>query len=579
MEAELQESLKEAEAEGEGTVGVSQGGGSLVPGLPVLVPGEPLAEDDESVEDSPIPEDLEALVQAEVLREEPIRPGTRCTGIVDAVSDSGVIVSYGDKVEGMVPLEEFRAPDGSLGVTQGQEIDVILERRGAHGSFAVLSYRRARQALAWKEIESAHRGGTPLQGTVVGRVKGGLRVDIRGLEAFLPGSQVDLKPVRNLDAWVGREVEVLVVEFNRRRSNVVVSRRRLLQAERLRLQKETLSRLEVGGTATGVVKNITTYGVFIDLGGIDGLVKLTELSYGRIANPAEVFQPGQELSAKVLRIDPAKERVALSLRALRPDPWLTVEERYAPGSQVRGRVSSVVDYGAFVELEPGVEGLIHISEIVWSRHLKHPSKTFSPGDETEARVLKVNAKDRRISLSFKQLTPDPWDAFGGTLQVGQVVAGVVRRIKEYGLFVEIVEGIEGLVHISDLSWDTRTRDPRAFARRGQEIDTVILHVDTENRRLSLGIKQLEPDAWDAFFTEHAVGDTVRGLVVRIVSFGAYVELAPGVEGLCRRPHYSRGKWALQRGSSYMFSILDLNERGRRVGLRCSDMVPIEDSES
>ena len=545
--------------------------GPPVPGLP-----DPLDVEDDLGEVSFAPEDLYGLIKSETPQSPGVRPGSRCNGVIVAVSDTGVIVSFGAKVEGHVPLDEFRGPDGEIAAQPGQEVEVIVERLGAPGAYATLSYRRARESAAWKRIEKSHASNLPVQAKVVQRVKGGLRVDI-GVAAFLPGSQVDIRPVPNLDDWVGREVEVVVVEFDRRRSNAVVSRSELLKAQRREQQRETLSRLAVGEPATGVVKNLTTYGAFVDLGGIDGLIKLTELSYGRVGNPSDVLQPGQEVTAKVLRIDPVRERVALSLKAMRPDPWLTVEERYQPGSHVQGRVASVQDYGAFIELESGVEGLIHVSEIAWSRHPKHPSKTFTPGVETEAVVLSVKPRERRISLSFKRLTPDPWIQFGESLEVGQVVAGVVRRIADYGLFVEIVEGIEGLVHISDLSWDTRNKNPRSVARRGEQIDTVILHVDTENRRLSLGIKQLEPDAWDTFLSQYGAGYTLPGLVRRIVKFGAFVELAPGVEGLCHNSQAPRGRNALRTGLRYYFTILEVNQRARRIGLRCSSAVPIDDA--
>lgn len=550
-------------------------GSRTAPGLPVPGLPDPLDAEDESVEEAFSPEDLDALMRSEAAEAPSIRPGSRCKGVIVAISESGAIISFGAKVEGLVPLDEFRGPDGSIPVQPGQEVEVIVEQLGAPGAFAVLSYKRAREAHAWKEVEASHARNIPVQARIVARVKGGLRADV-GVAAFLPGSQVDIRPVRNLDTWVGRSVEVVVVELNRARSNVVVSRRELLRARRREQQRETLSKIEVGGPATGVVKNITSYGVFVDLGGIDGLIKLTELSYGRVGNPSGRFQQGQELTAKVLRIDTEKERVALSLRAMRPDPWLTIEERYGPGSRVQGRVASVTDYGAFVELEPGVEGLIHISEIVWSRHPKHPSKTFAPGAETEAVVLSVNPSDRRISLSFKRLQPDPWDEYGGGLEIGQIVRGIVRRITDYGLFVEIVEGIEGLVHVSDLSWDTRVRNPRGLAQKGDQIDTVILHVDLENRRLSLGVKQLEPDIWDTFLSQYTIGDTIPGLVRRIVKFGAFVELVPGVEGLCHISQVPRGRWALQTGKRYYFSILDMNEPARRIALRCYDAVPIAD---
>ena len=551
---------------------------SPVPGLPVPGLPDPLDVEDDPGEVSFAPEDLYGLIKSESPQTPGVRPGSRCNGVIVAVNDTGVIVSFGAKVEGRVPLDEFRGPDGEIEAQPGQEVEVIVERLGAPGAYAALSYRRARESAVWTQIEASHARNDPLQAKIVQRVKGGLRVDI-GVAAFLPGSQVDIRPVPNLDDWVGREVEVVVVEFDRRRSNAVVSRSELLKAKRREQQRETLSRLALGEPATGVVKNLTTYGVFVDLGGIDGLIKLTELSYGRVGNPSDVLRPGQEVTAKVLRIDPVRERVALSLKAMRPDPWLTVEQRYQPGSQVQGRVASVQDYGAFIELEAGVEGLIHVSEIAWSRHPKHPSKTFTPGTETAAVVLSVKPRERRISLSFKHLTPDPWVQYGESLEVGQVVEGVVRRIADYGLFVEIVEGIEGLVHISDLSWDTRNKNPRSVAHKGQQINTVILHVDTENRRLSLGVKQLEPDAWDTFLSQYGAGYTLPGLVRRIVKFGAFVELAPGVEGLCHNSQAPRGRNALQTGVSYYFTILEVNERSRRIGLRCSSAVPIEDAPS
>ena len=549
--------------------------GRVVPGLPIPGLPDPEAPDEDPGEETFDPEELEALVRGEPSRAPQIHPGSRCQGTIVAVSDEGVIVSFGAKVEGRVPLEEFRDAAGEIAAAPGQDVEVLVERLGAPGDYAVLSYRRARESAAWRQIETAHARHLPVRAQVVQRVKGGLRVDI-GVAAFLPGSQVDIRPVRNLDAWIGRTVEVVVVECNRRRSNAVVSRSELLKAERQARMAETLARLEVGEPATGTVKNITTYGVFVDLGGIDGLIKVTELSYGRVGNPSDLLSAGQEVTAKVLRIDSEKERVALSLRAMRPDPWATIEERYKAGDRVIGRVASVTDYGAFIELEPGVEGLIHVTEIDWSRRPKHPSKTFAPGAETEAIVLGVKPAERRISLSFKRLAPDPWDQYGASLEVGLVVEGIVRRITTYGLFVEIVEGIEGLVHVSDLSWDTRARNPREVARKGQKLNTVILQVDTENRRLSLGVKQLEPDAWDTFLSQNAVSETVPGLVRRLVKFGAFVELAPGVEGLCHRSQSPQGKHGLRTGKRYHFKILDVNEQARRIGLRCERAVPLEE---
>lgn len=540
---------------------------SAIPGLPV-----PAGDDEDAGDDALAPDELAALIEPEPAAATQLRPGSRCKGVIVSVGETDALVAFGEKVEGRVPLEEFRQANGEIVAQIGQEIDVVVERLGAPGMPALLAHRRVREAGAWDRVEAAFAARTPLQARVVERVKGGLRVDI-GVSAFLPGSLVDIRPARDLDAWVGQETEVVVVDCNRRRSNAVVSRSELLKAERQQRQAETLARLVEGETATGIVKNITSYGVFVDLGGIDGLIKLTELSYGRVGNPSELVQTGQEVTAKVLRVEPEKERVALSLRAMHPDPWATIAERYAVGDRVRGTVASVTDYGAFVRLEAGVEGLIHISEIDWSRQLKHPSKTFSPGAETEAVVVAVRPKQRRISLSFKQLAPDPWDQYGAGFEVGQVLAGTVRRVVDYGLFVEIVAGIEGLVHVSDLAWDARSRKPKDFASKGQQINTVILNVDVANRRLSLGIKQLQPDTWDTYLSQAAVGDAVPGLVRSKKDYGFFVELAPGVDGLC---HVSQApkRQDLETGRRYTFEILDVNERGRRISLRCEDSTPL-----
>ncbi len=540
-----------------------------VPGLPDLA-----ALDDDLVDEALEVEDPGEFPELASESGPRIRPGSLCKGMIVAVHDSGVIVSFGAKVEGHVPLDEFRGVDGVVSVQPGQEIEVLIERLGAPGDYAALSYKRARESEAWAVIEEAHAKNLSLQGRILERVKGGLRVDI-GISAFMPASQVDVRPVRNLDVWLEKTVEVAVVECDRRRANVVVSRSHLLKAQQQERRAATLSKLKVGEPATGTVKNIATFGVFVDLGGIDGLIKLAELSYGRVENPAAIIQPGSEVTAKVLRIDTAKDRVALSLRAMEPDPWATIQDRYVPGQTVRGRVASVKDYGAFVEIEPGVEGLIHSSEIDWSRRPKHPSKTFSANTETEAVVLSVKPSERRISLSFKQLTPDPWIATAGSLEVGDVVKGVVRRIETYGLFVEIVPGVEGLVHVSDLSWDTRSAHPREVARKGQEITTVILQADHENRRLALGVKQLQPDVWDEFLSDNSVGDTLPGTVRRIAKFGAFVELAAGVEGLCHSSQLPKDRSAVKPGERYKFEILDVNERARRIGLRCRQPIPTD----
>lgn len=539
----------------------SPSGPNAIPGLPDLAgPEEDLLDDIPEFEDPEmlpdIPSDAGAVVRA----------GARCKGTVVAVRDSGVIVAFGTKVEGSVPLAEFQQADGTVSVEPGQEIEVLVERMGAPGEYAALSFKRIRELEVWTRIQNAHAHNLPITGSVVGPVKGGLRVDI-GVPAFMPGSQIDIRPVRKMDSWVGSEVEVAVIECDRRRGNVVVSRSSLLRARQQELRTETLAKLAVGEPASGEVTTITSFGVFVDLGGIEGMIKYADLSYGRVRKAEDHVQTGQELTARVMRIDEAKEKIVLSLKAMQPDPWLTIGERFAVGQRVRGRVTSVKDYGAFVELEPGVEGLIHFSEIDWSRRAKHPTKTFTPNADTEAVVLAIDPDQRRISLSAKRLTPDPWDTHAASLEVGQVVKGVVRKIEHYGLFVEIAPGIEGLVHVSDLSWDSRPTQPREVAQKGQEISTVILQADLENRKLSLGVKQLQPDAWDAFLIENSVGDILPGTVRRIAKFGAFVELATGVEGLCHSSQLPKDRSAIKPGQQHQFEILELNERTRRIGLR------------
>ncbi len=551
--------------------GTDEGPVGVLPGLPgpPPVPGPPdlAGADDDLVDDFLEIEDPAALPHMESDPGESIRPGSRCKGLVIALSQSHVMVSFGAKIEGQVPLDEFRGDDGELAVEVGQEVEVLVERLGAPGEFASLSHRRVREADAWTVVQEAHAAGLPLKGVVQKRVKGGLRVDL-GVSAFMPASQIDVRPVPNLDVWLGAEVEVSILECDRRRGNVVVSRGKLLKAEHERQVAETLASLEVGKPATGIVKNLTTFGAFVDLGGIDGLIKLADLSYGRVDQASNVVKRGEEVTAVVLRIDQERERIGLSLRAMHPDPWIGIEERYAPGQIVRGRVSGVKDYGAFVEIESGVEGLVHSSEIAWSRRPKHPSKTFQVDAETDAVVISVRPSERRISLSYKRLSPDPWIEHAGSLQPGQVLTGTVRRIESYGLFVEIVPGIDGLVHVSDLSWDSRPAHPHEVARKGEEITTVVLRADGENRRLSLGVKQLQPDAWDEFVSETSIGDILPGIVRRIVNFGAFVELAPGIEGLCHSSRLPRDRSSVRPGKRLHFEIVDMNARSRRVGLRC-----------
>jgi small subunit ribosomal protein S1 len=498
-----------------------------------------------------------------------IRPGELCQGQIISIDGENVIVDYGGKTEGILPLAELREA-GIAEPAAGQNIEVSVESLGSPGDYAVLSFLKAYRSRLWEQVETAFRQKEQLTARVTERVKGGLTVDI-GIPAFLPGSQADVRPVPDLDSLVGQEIPVRIVKLSRGRGNVVVSRRALLEEELQQRRQQTLAGLSEGATVTGTVKNVTNYGAFIDLGGIDGLLHVTDISWGRVRNPAEVLQAGQEITLKVLKFDSEKERVSLSLKHMQPDPWENIEQRYQEAGRVTGRVVSITDYGAFVELEPGLEGLIHVSELSWSKRLKHPSKVLKLDQQVEAAITQVNTPERRISLSLKRLQRDPWVNLGERYPIGQMVQGRVRNLTSYGAFVEIEEGVDGLVHVSDLSWSNKVKHPKDELKKGQIIRAVVLHIDEENRRVSLGIKQLEPDVWEKFFSLHLAGDDVKGQVTRLAKFGAFVELAPGVEGLCHNSEMSAGygkqrKPALRAGEEYEFRIIKLDEFDKKISL-------------
>ncbi len=492
-------------------------------------------------------------------------------GRVLKVTPLEVIVDFGYKSEGLVPIEQFRAPDGSVQVQPGDLIDVMIDHGQEVEGYTLLSHERAARIRVWDNLEKAYEQQLIISGRVLGRVKGGLSVDV-GIKSFMPGSQVDPRPVRNLDSFIGQDIPVKIIKLNRRRGNVVVSRKLAVEQEASERKSVTLEHLEEGAVVTGVVKNLTEYGAFIDLGGIDGLLHVTDMSYGRVAHPSEVLHPGDEVTVKVLKFDRAKERVSLGIKQLAPDPWEGVAQRYPVNSRVVGRVVNVTDYGAFVELEPGIEGLIHVTEMTWSRRMKHPAKVVSPGDQVEAVVLDVHPKDRRISLGLKQLEANPWTTIADRYSVGSVVEGRVRNMTDFGAFVEIEEGIDGLVHVSDLSWTKRVKHPSEVLKKGQIVQAVILAIDAKAHRLSLGIKQLQPDAWERFFQTHNVNDMVHGRVVRLAGFGAFVELAEGVEGLCHFsevPGYTGRKSdtpPIAVGQESDFKIIKMNEAEKKIGL-------------
>jgi small subunit ribosomal protein S1 len=502
----------------------------------------------------------------------PPMDGELLQGTVVQVTPKEVIVDFGYKLEGMVPIEQVTGADGALTVRAGDPIDVMVDRHGPQPEgYVLLSHSKAARLRSWDVLDKAQREGLLVSGHVMGRVKGGLSVDV-GVLAFMPGSQVDVRPLHNLDEFIGQDIPIKILKLNRRRGNVVVSRKAALEEEIVNRKSEALQMLAEGAVVAGVIKNLTDYGAFVDLGGIDGLLHVSDMSYGRVTHPSEVVNVGDTVTVKVLKFDRDKERISLGIKQLAPDPWLTVAEHYPMGGRVVGRVVSVTDYGAFVELEPGVEGLIHISEMTWSRRMKHPSKVVRVGDEVESVVLEVKPRERRISLGMKQLEADPWTTVADRYSVGSVVEGRVRKLTEFGAFIEIEEGIDGLVHVSDISWLKRIKHPSEALKKGQIVQAVILNIDAPNRRLSLGIKQLQPDAWETFFRTHQIGDIVRGKVCRSAAFGVFVELAPGVEGLCHRSeipghHDKKGEDpALPLGEEREFKIIKMNEADKKIGL-------------
>jgi small subunit ribosomal protein S1 len=493
-------------------------------------------------------------------------------GTVLSVTDKEVIVDFGYKSEGLVPIEQLRGPDGAVHIQAGDAINVMMDRSGERPEgYVLLSFEKASQLKAWDDLEKAHHENLTVSARVVAKTKGGLTVDV-GVPAFMPGSQVAARPIYNLDQFVETDIPVKIVKLNRKRGNVVVSRRLAVEEEEHSRKVHALELLHEGAVVQGIIKNLTDYGAFVDLGGIDGLLHVSDMSFGRIQHPSEMVHVGDEVTVKILKFDQEKERISLGIKQLNTNPWETVEDRYPTGLRVIGRVVSVTDYGAFVELESGVEGLIHISEMTWSRRMKHPSKVVRVGDQVEAVVLEVKPKERRVSLGIKQLEPDPWTTVAERYSIGSVVEGRVRKLTEFGAFIEIEEGIDGLVHISDLSWTKRVGHPSEILKKGQLVQAVVLHIDPENRRLSLGVKQLQPDAWESFFQSHQVGDTVRGKVCRASNFGVFVEVAPGVEGLCHnseipdQPNQTKTESPLPLGEDFDFKIIKLNEADKKIGL-------------
>jgi len=500
--------------------------------------------------------------------------GDIATGKVVQIKEDRIMVDVGWKTEGFIPVDEIKDADGNINIAVGDEIDVFIDRRDSEGNL-VLSRDKASKVKIWDEIKNACENDTVVEGIVVEKIKGGLSVDI-GLIAFLPGSQVDIRPVKDLDKFVGQTMDFKVLKYDRKRNNVVLSRRAIVASEREAEKKDILKNIQEGNVVEGVIKNITDYGVFIDLGGIDGLLHVTDISWGRIVKPSEIFQKGDKIVTKVLSFDSEKERVSLGLKQLTENPWEKITEKYPIGAVVEGKVVNLTDYGVFVELESGVEGLVHISEMYWTREIKHPSKVLSVGEVIGVLILEVNPQNKRISLSMKQTTPNPWEKLKEKYPAGTVVKGTVRNITNFGVFVGIEEKIDGLIHVSDISWKHRVNHPSEYFKKGQEVEAVVLNIDVENEKFSLGIKQIEKNPWDELSQKYAPGSVVTGKITNFTDFGIFMEIEEGIEGLV---HISEISQKRVKTSSELYSVGDtvsavvksIDPRSKKIRLSIKEM--------
>jgi small subunit ribosomal protein S1 len=498
------------------------------------------------------------------------RPGDVLVGTVVVITRDSVIVDINYKCEGQVPLAEFLDHEGNVTVKEGDEVDVYFDGTETENGTVMLSHAKAEKFKVWRELERAFQTETPVEGVILGKVKGGLQVDI-GVPAFLPGSHVDTRPARNLDRYINQRGRFQILKFNRARGNVVVSRRSVIERERASLKEETLKVLEEGVILEGTVKNITDYGAFVDLGGIDGLLHITDMAWGRLQHPSEAVKVGEKVKVVVLKYDPQRERVSLGMKQIMTDPWTHAAESFPIGTRLHGKVVSVTDYGAFVELEKGIEGLIHVSEMTWSKRAVHPSKVVNVGDMVEVQVLGVDEANRRISLGLKQTEPNPWQALAQRHPVGSTISGKVKSITDFGVFVEIEPGIDGLAHISDLSWTKKVRHPSEIYKKGDEVQAVVLGIEVEHERVSLGIKQLAPDPWDSVAQRYPLNTVVKGKVSSVADFGVFVELEEGIEGLIHISQLSNER-VDKPSSLYKVDdevealVVQADTRERRIGL-------------
>lgn len=512
-----------------------------------------------------------------------IQEGEVVRGEIVQIDKEYVLVDIGYKSEGQIPIHEFQDENGNITAKVGEKVDVLLERKEDEEGIIILSKEKAAKIKVWDQIREIYERDGTIKGVIKSRVKGGLSVDV-GLPAFLPGSQVDLRPVRDMDSLVGTEHEFKIVKYNKRRGNIVLSRRAILEAERMALREKTLEKLEDGAVLEGTVKNVTDYGIFVDLGGIDGLVHITDLSWGRVSHPSQLYQIGDKITVKVLHFDREKERVSLGVKQLTPDPWLNADQKYPVGTKITGRVVSLTDYGAFVEVEPGVEGLIHISEMSWTRKIRHPSQLLKVGDIVDAMVLNIDVERKRISLGMKQVEPNPWDVIAEKYPVGTTIEGKIKNITDFGIFIGIDEGIDGLVHISDISWTKRIKHPSEIYKKGQEVQAIVLKIDKENERFSLGIKQLTPDPWTEIPEKYKPGTRVTGTVTNITDFGIFVELEEGIEGLIHVSEVPKDK----RGSALskfqvddviQAQVISVSPQEKKIGLSLRKLEEASDKDA
>jgi small subunit ribosomal protein S1 len=543
------------------------------PAQEVAPPPEPAATAEPALKPAPEPApemtDMEAMSE---LYEESLRrvqEGEVVKGRIVSITKDYVMVDIGYKSEGQIPIQEFTTAEGEITAQVGEEVEALMESREDEEGALMLSKNKASKIKVWEEVSQAYHHDGEVLGTVVAKVKGGLSVDLGGIIAFLPGSQVDLSPTRHTDYLIGQRQTFKVLKFNRKRRNVVLSRRSLLEKAKSEAKATLLATLEEGKILEGVVKNITDYGIFVDLGGLDGLLHITDLSYGRVRHPADMFKVGDTITVKVLSFDREKERISLGLKQLLADPWTVVNEKYPLGERITGRVVSLTDYGAFVELEPGVEGLIHISEMSWTRKIRHPSQVLTVGDAVEATVLELEPTRKRISLSLKQVEPNPWEVIGEKYPVGSVIEGKIKNITDFGVFIGIDEGIDGLVHISDISWTKRFKHPSELFKKGQVIQAKVLYIDKDNERFSLSIKDLAPNPWQTIDQHFPVGSVVSGPVTNITDFGLFVELEEGIEGLIHISELGRDKQkmaAMKVGDLVRAKVIHASSQERRIGL-------------